>query len=42
MGEEDDAVAAILAIAAGIAIAAGVVALLEMLNEQEKKRRRRY
>lgn len=39
MGEEDDAVEAILAIATGIAIAAGVIALLEMIKEQEKKRR---
>ena len=39
MANEDDAAAAILAIAAGIAIGAGIIALLKMLSEQEEKRR---
>lgn len=39
MANEDDAAAAILAIASGIAIGAGIIALLKMLSEQEEKRR---
>jgi len=39
MTKEDDAVGAIIAIAAGLAIGAGIVALLKMLEEQDKGKR---